>query len=108
MQAAHLALVRQLLQQVAPRATACVFGSRATGQGLKPFSDLDLLIDADPELTLREWADLREAFSQSDLPWRVDLLDRRTATPGFLRVIEAAGAFPLHEATAVTSETLPS
>jgi predicted nucleotidyltransferase len=55
-------------------AKAWVFGSRATGRARR-YSDLDLTIDAGRRLTLDETARLIEAFSDSDLPYRVDLLD---------------------------------
>jgi predicted nucleotidyltransferase len=55
-------------------AKAWVFGSRATGRARR-YSDLDLAIDAGRRLTLDETARLGEAFSESDLPYRVDLVD---------------------------------
>jgi predicted nucleotidyltransferase len=55
-------------------AKAWVFGSRATGRARR-YSDLDLVIDAGRRLTLDETAGLNEAFSDSDLPYRVDLVD---------------------------------
>jgi len=51
-----------------------VFGSRATGRARR-YSDLDLAIDAGRRLTLDEIAGLTEAFSDSDLPYKVDLID---------------------------------
>jgi len=33
-------------------------------------------------------ARLREAFTESDLPWKVDFLDRHATQAHFLRVIE--------------------
>jgi predicted nucleotidyltransferase len=106
LQEQELTEVRQILQRTAPRAQAWLFGSRATGRGLKPFSDLDLLLHAEPTLHLTEWADLREAFSASDLPWRVDLVDRQAVTPEFLALVEAAGVVPLAEAHPTTVWTL--
>ncbi len=55
-------------------AKAWVFGSRATGRASR-YSDLDLAIDAGRRLTLDKTARLAEAFSDSDLPYRVDLVD---------------------------------
>lgn len=96
---AHLAIVQQVLQRWLPSdARASVFGSRATGIGLKPHSDLDLLHEAAAPLPLATLADLREAFSQSDLPFAVDLLERQDATPEFLASIAAAGSWPLARA----------
>jgi predicted nucleotidyltransferase len=51
-----------------------VFGSRATGRARR-YSDLDLAIDAGRPLTLDEIAGLAEAFSDSDLPYKIDLAD---------------------------------
>ena len=51
-----------------------MFGSRATGRARR-YSDIDLAIDAGRPLTLHELAGLSEAFSDSDLPYRVDLVD---------------------------------
>jgi predicted nucleotidyltransferase len=53
-----------------------VFGSRATGRARR-YSDLDLAIDAGRPLTLDEIAGLAEAFSDSALPYKVDLADWR-------------------------------
>ena len=93
---AQLTIVQQVLRRWLPSsARAIVFGSRATGIGLKPHSDLDLLLETPAPLPLAALADLREAFSQSDLPFAVDLLERQDATPEFLARIAAAGSCPL-------------
>lgn len=95
--AAHAECVRRILRAHLPIGTrVSVFGSRATGRGLKPHSDLDLLIDAPGELPLAAIADLREAFVESDLPFSVDLLERSDASPEFLSRIESEGTVGLH------------
>jgi predicted nucleotidyltransferase len=71
----HRWLVLDILRAHLPSITrAWVFGSRATGRARR-YSDLDLAIDAGRRLTLDETARLSEAFSESDLPCRVDLVD---------------------------------
>jgi predicted nucleotidyltransferase len=71
----HLRLVRGILaMHLPPNSTTWVFGSRATGRA-RPFSDLDLAIDAGRPLTLDETAILRDAFSDSDLSYKVDIID---------------------------------
>jgi predicted nucleotidyltransferase len=71
----HRRLVLDILRANLPGgAKAWVFGSRATGRARR-YSDLDLAIDAGRRLTLDETARLSEAFSESDLPYRVDLVD---------------------------------
>jgi len=84
----QLAIVRNILTAYLPAdAKIWAFGSRATGR-VKPYSDLDLLIDAGRRLKTTESADLSEAFSESDLPWKVDFIDRHGAEDYFLRRIE--------------------
>jgi len=85
----HLMLVRKILRQHLPQgARALIFGSRAHGDA-RPYSDLDLALDAGRPLELDVLAELREAFSESDLPYKVDLIDLATVDPGFRARIEA-------------------
>jgi uncharacterized protein len=64
-----------------------VFGSRASGKP-KPWSDLDLVLDGPAPLPLSLVARLAEAFEESELPWKVDLVDRQTVSDGFGRLID--------------------
>jgi type I restriction enzyme S subunit len=85
---AHLALVSNILRAHLPAcARVFVFGSRALAR-TKPYSDLDLLIDAGRPLSLDDTAVLAEAFSESDLPFKVDLADRHRVEEWFLRIVE--------------------
>lgn len=72
-------------------ATAWVFGSRATGRARR-HSDLDLAIDAGRPLTLDETARLTEEFRESDLPYRVDLVDWQAVDDRFRQTIAAERA----------------
>jgi len=80
-----------------PRTKAWVFGSRATGRARR-YSDLDLVIDAGRRLTVDESARLAEAFSDSDLPYRVDVVDWHAIDNRFRQVI-AGERVPLAEAS---------
>ena len=51
-----------------------VFGSRALGKA-KPFSDLDLIVAYGAPAEFRILHALKEAFSESRLPYRVDVHD---------------------------------
>jgi predicted nucleotidyltransferase len=64
------------------------FGSRVKGDP-KPFSDLDLAILGDKPLTLSTLAELADDFSESDLPFKVDIVDLATTGEAFRKVIEA-------------------
>lgn len=63
------------------------FGSRVTGTA-KPWSDLDLALISDAPIGMTQMAGLRDAFSESDLPWKVDLVDWSVTTPEFRELIE--------------------
>ncbi len=63
--------VLALLDRHLPGVEAWVYGSRAKRTS-RPHSDLDLVLFATPEQRLQV-GDLREAFEESNLPFRVDL-----------------------------------
>jgi len=82
----HLKIVRGILAQRLPGVEVRVFGSRARGEA-RAMSDLDLLLRPAQPLAALERALLREAFSESDLPFRVDIVDATTTGEDFLRAI---------------------
>jgi predicted nucleotidyltransferase len=97
MPADHRRLVLDILRaHLPPNVAAWVFGSRATGRARR-YSDLDLAIDAGRPMTLDESAILAEALSESDLPYRVDIVDWHAIDERFRRIV-AAERVPLTEA----------
>lgn len=70
----HWKIVQRILQEHVPDLEVWAFGSRAKWSA-KEFSDLDLAIITDEPLPLDTSAALSEAFSESDLPWKVDVVD---------------------------------
>lgn len=54
-------------------------------------SDLDLVIITDQPLPLSIQGALADAFSDSDLPWRVDVVDWATTSDSFKAIIERDG-----------------
>lgn len=81
------AIVLRILNEIVPDREVRAFGSRVTGKA-KPFSDLDLAIMGDEPLPLKTRARLEEAFSESDLPWKVDVLDWSLTEKGFQKAIK--------------------
>ena len=63
--------ILMLLQRYLPGTTAWVYGSRAKWTS-RPGSDLDLVVFAQPG-QYNQVGELREAFEESNLPFRVDL-----------------------------------
>ncbi len=70
----HLAIVGDILHRHVPDRRVVAFGSRANWTA-KPYSDLDLAILGDEPLPLGASAALAESFVESDLPFKVDLVD---------------------------------
>ncbi len=80
-------IVQGILQKHLPQHEVWAFGSRAKGTA-KPYSDLDLAVITDQPLSLDVSAALTDAFAESDLPWRVDLVDWASTSEPFRRIIE--------------------
>ncbi len=78
----HWAIVKDILAQHLPGREVWAFGSRVKGTA-KPHSDLDLVVMGDVPMGLALAAELAEAFDESDLPWRVDVVDWATTGEAF-------------------------
>ncbi len=84
----HLAEVRALLAAHVPECEVRAFGSRTKGTA-KPHSDLDLALVGPGRLEAKRLADLREAFAESELPFRVDVLDWHGIGENFRHIVAA-------------------
>lgn len=80
------AVVSNILEKHLADYTVWAFGSRAR-HNAKRYSDLDLAIISDQPLSLQKMAIVNAEFSDSDLPWRVDLLDWATTGEAFRKQI---------------------
>lgn len=85
--AVHLDTVRSILSAQLPGARVWAFGSRVQGRA-KRFSDLDLAVEDEKALDLHQLYALKDAFSESDLPIKVDVLDLKSISPEFRRIVE--------------------
>ncbi len=83
----ELEQVRAILRQYIPDRKVWAFGSRATGgRMLKRFSDLDLAVEG--KLTAHESAGLADAFEESPLPVKVDVVELGLVDTEFRERIE--------------------
>ena len=83
----YLATVERILAEHVPGCEVRAFGSRAAWNA-KDYSDLDLAIVGSSLLDWRTISRLKEAFEESDLPMRVDVLDWHDTSESFQRIIE--------------------
>lgn len=79
--------VKKIINTHLPGVEVWVFGSRSTQINLKPFSDLDLVIHNQKPISMALLAKLRESFSESNLPFRVDLLAWSELSEEFQKII---------------------
>ena len=87
----HAKIVRDILgKRLPPGVKVRAFGSRAKWTA-KAHSDLDLALKGDAPLSASLLADLAEAFSESDLPFKVDVVDWRAVGLGLQQAIDRDG-----------------
>ena len=84
---AHLAEIRRILSEHVSGFEVIAFGSRVRGDA-RPWSDLDLAVSGPATLHWNDLGKLREAFQESELPFRVEVMDWDTASPEFKRAVE--------------------
>jgi len=95
----YLALVRRLLGSHVPTAEVWAYGSRIRGEAHEG-SDLDLVVRNPEDLSRPQndlW-ELREAFSESEIPILVDVFDWARIPEEFRREISRAHV-PVWEAS---------
>ncbi len=80
-------MIQHVLEKNVPMFEVWAFGSRVTGN-VKPYSDLDLAIINQQPLSLEITANLTNDFSESDLPWKVDVVDWACTSEQFKEIIK--------------------
>jgi predicted nucleotidyltransferase len=87
----HLSIIRDILEQKLSAADCHVylFGSRARGLA-RTASDIDLAVESAEDIS-RQVAHARTAFEESTLPYNVDLVDLRDASPALVEDVKTWG-----------------
>lgn len=83
----ELDTVKRILSEIVPECEVRAFGSRVNGSGIRKYSDLDLAIVGEGKLDLRTRTILNEAFEESDLPFRVDVIDYSAVSNEFCQIV---------------------
>lgn len=84
----HLETIKRILTEYVGDYEVRAFGSRIAGTA-KNYSDLDIAIVARNKIQRRTKMLLREAFEESDLPFRVDVIDYVAISDEFRTIIDA-------------------
>ena len=85
---ADLKTVRRILREEVPDLKVRVFGSRVSWTA-RENSDLDLVLMTKEPLDISRMAKLKESFSESNLPFRVDVVDWADTSESFQKIIES-------------------
>lgn len=83
----HLDFVQSILKEYIPQETIWLFGSRTT-EKIKPYSDIDLVIISKKPISDDILIPLSLAFEESDLPYKVDILDWCMLDNDFKKIIQ--------------------
>lgn len=81
-------IIHKILYTLPEDTTIYFFGSRVTGNA-KPFSDVDIALECPEPLHIRELAELEEAFTESDLPFKVDIVQVQDLSEEFMNAIRS-------------------
>ena len=100
-----LRIIQRILRTHVPGLEVWAFGSRVHGENLKPFSDLDLVVISPGPPASLKMLDLKEAFMESDLPFKVDLLDWSILDESFRKKIAQSYLVVQIEKNNCTTET---
>ena len=75
--------IKKTFKNIAPQLEVYLFGSRATGVNLKKFSDIDLAIKSKRKFNPSIISRLKDAFDESDIEYRVDIVDLKSISKEF-------------------------
>ena len=78
----YLKILRKILGKYAFEYKAVTFGSRVQGTA-KKFSDIDIALIGTDKIGWRELEKIKDAFSESDMPLIVDIIDYNSVSDSF-------------------------
>ena len=84
----EIATVNKILARHLGNMDYRIFGSRAKGTA-KKYSDLDVVLLGNEPISLLTLSNLEEEFAESDLPFKVDIVDWQRITTDFQEKIKS-------------------
>jgi type I restriction enzyme S subunit len=83
-----LTIIKSILQEYVPDCEVWAFGSRYKWTA-KKYSDLDIAVIGKERINLEQIGNMRDAFAESNLPFRVDVLDWQGISKEFQAIIKS-------------------
>lgn len=83
----QLSLLKTILRKYFPNGEIRVFGSRYKHTN-KPYSDIDIVIVGKEKIDIATYSKVTEELEESNLKYRVDLLDWCSISEEFQKIIE--------------------
>jgi len=80
-------IIINIISKYTPNFDVLAFGSRCNAVP-KKYSDLDLAFLGNEKLGMKRRSQLENAFSESDLPYQVDVVDYNVVSPEFQVIID--------------------
>lgn len=71
----HLETVKRILDLHFSGLEVLAYGSRVSGVNLTPDADLDIVVVSEKPLSLEDMISVEKAFAETELPFRVDIVD---------------------------------
>ena len=83
----QLQIVKEILKRHVPNSEIRIFGSRYKNTN-KEYSDIDIAIVGNKKITIEEYSKMKEEFEESNLKYRVDIIDWNAISDDFKKIIE--------------------
>lgn len=71
----HLETVKRILDLHFNGLEVLAYGSRVSGVNLTPDADLDIVVVSEKPISLEDMISIEKAFAETELPFRVDIVD---------------------------------
>lgn len=71
----HLETVKRILDLHFNGLEVLAYGSRVSGVNLTPDADLDIVVVSEKPISLENMISVEKAFAETELPFRVDIVD---------------------------------
>jgi predicted nucleotidyltransferase len=85
---AEMEIILAIIKKHVPECDVLAFGSRFKGTH-NDASDLDLAIVGNGTLRLSLLGSIKEDFMESDIPYKVDVLDYHSISPAFRSIVDS-------------------